>query len=177
MDLRRKNLAGTLVFPVREDLVLLGLKTKKIGEGQWNGWGGGQKEGESIRQTACRELKEESGFSARLEDLEHVGKVLFHNFKDGRYFDVEVHMFLMRVWEGGLRPNKEMANPTWWRFSELPFGEMLPSDPDWMPQVLRGEWIEGETWQEWVKEPDGHYKVGLTRPSVVKKVDKLGDVD
>jgi ADP-ribose pyrophosphatase YjhB (NUDIX family) len=179
MDLRKKKVVATLVFPIKEGKVLFARKTRKIGVGLWNGWGGAQEE-DTIRQTALREFTEESGLSAKLEDLEYVGKVIFHNEKeDGRKFDVEVHMFLIRKWTGEPKPSKaEMQDPTFWPISGLPFHEMMPSDPDWLPLVLAGEWISGDTWQKWVKE-SGKEMVHcvLTKPSKIKKVDKLGDID
>ena len=45
MDLRKKKIVATLVFPVKGDEVLLVRKTKKIGVGLWNGFGGGVERG------------------------------------------------------------------------------------------------------------------------------------
>ena len=179
MDLRRKNLVGNLIFPMQGDRVLLGFKTKKLTIGCWNGWGGGQKDGETIRQAAQRELEEESGFLARLEDLEYVGKVTFHNQKSGgREFHVEVHMFLVGKWEGELKPNAEMKNPTWWPINSFPpISELMPSDPDWLPLVLRGVRIDGDAWQKWIEEPGKPVRVVKTKLSEIRKVEKLGDVD
>lgn len=179
MDLRKKKMVGTIVFPKKNGRVLLARKTRKIGVGLWNGWGGGQEEGETIRQAAIREFKDESGLSADMGDLEYVGKVTFHNQKpDGREFDVEVHMFLLRKWGGEIRPNPEMKEPTSWSIDSLPFDEMMPSDKDWLPLVLSGQWIEGDTWQKWIDQgPDKPPLVVLTRPSEIRPVDRLRGID
>ncbi|MDP2946866.1 MAG: NUDIX domain-containing protein, partial [Nanoarchaeota archaeon] len=130
MDLRRKKVVATLVYPKKDGSVWLAKKTRKIGIGQWNGWGGAQEKGETIRQAALREFQDESKCHARIEDLEYVGKVTFHNQKsDGRKFDVEVHMFLLREWEGDPRPTPEMIDPTLWPENDLPFNQMMASDP------------------------------------------------
>lgn len=171
MDLRKKKVVATIVFPIKEDEVLLAKKTKKIGVGKWNGWGGAQEIGETIRQTALREFAEESGLSANLEDLEYGGKVTFHNQKaDGRKFDVEVHMFLLRKWSGQLKHSSEMIEPTFHPLNKIPYQDMMASDKDWLPFVLRGEQIDGDVW--YVLDQNH-----LVRPSEIKIVDKLGDVD
>jgi 8-oxo-dGTP diphosphatase len=147
MDLRKKKVVATIVFPIKGSEVLLAKKTKKIGVGLWNGWGGAQEERETIRQTALREFAEESGLSANLENLEYAGKVTFHNQKaDGRKFDVEVHMFLLRKWSGELKSNPEMIEPTFWPIDNLPFDQMMASDRDWLPFVMKGERIDGDVW-------------------------------
>jgi ADP-ribose pyrophosphatase YjhB (NUDIX family) len=162
---------ATIVFPLKGREVLLAKKTKKIGIGLWNGWGGAQEEGETIRQTAKREFEEESGLSALKEDLEYCGIVTFHNQKaDGRKFDVEVHMFLLRKWSGKIRPNPEMIEPTFWPISSLPFDQMMASDKDWLPFVIKGEWIIGDVW--YILDQNH-----LVKPSEIRIVDKLSDVD
>jgi ADP-ribose pyrophosphatase YjhB (NUDIX family) len=172
MDLRKNKVVATLVYPIKDGKVLLAKKTKKIGVGRWNGWGGGQEKGETIRQASLREFTEESGLSAKLEDFEYVGKVTFHNQKsDGRTTDVEVHIFLLSQWSGELKSDqKEMVEPTFWPVSSLPYKDMMASDPDWLPCVLKGEWIEAEVW--YVIDQNH-----IQKPTVLKKVDKLGDID
>jgi len=172
MDLRKKNIVATLVFPIKESAVLLARKTRKIGVGLWNGWGGEVEEGETIRQAALREFAGESGLSAKAEDLEYAGKVTFHNQKsDGRKCDVEVHMFLLKKWNGKPRPNPaEMIEPTFWPISNLPYNEMMPSDKDWMLNVLVGERVEAEVWH-------GLDQKTVIRPTEIRKAEKISDVD
>lgn len=171
MDLRRKKVVATLVFPIKEGKVLLAKKTRKIGIGKWNGWGGSQEEGETVKEAATRELLQESGLSAQKEDLEYSGKVTFHNQKaDGRKFDVEVHIFLLQKWSGEIKPNPEMIEPTFWSINQLPFEEMVASDRDWLPLVLGGQKIDGYVW--YIMDQNH-----LAKPSEIRIVEKLGDVD
>lgn len=171
MDLRRKKVVATLVFPLKNGKVLLARKMKKIGVGLWNGWGGGQEEGETIRQAARREFQEESGCEASLDDFEYVGKVTFHNQKpDGRKLDVEVHMFLLKKWEGEPQGSSEMSDPTWFPLNSLPFSGMMASDKDWLPQVISGEYIEGEVWYDLENQ-------SLSKPTKIRVVQKLDNID
>jgi 8-oxo-dGTP diphosphatase len=172
MDLRKKKIVATLVFPIRGNEVLLSLKASKIGKDLLNGWGGEQKEGELIEKTAQREFKEESNLWLEIRDLVYSGKVVFHNQKDdGRKFDVEVHIFLIFKWSGEIKIKKdEIKDYGYCPVSNLPFDRMLPSDKDWLPQVLAGKKINGETWQKWEKDSKGKVHYFLTRPSEIKIV-------
>lgn len=149
MDLRKKLNIATLVFPVKDDQVLLGIKVRKIGAGCWNGWGGAQEERETVRQAARREFEKESGLIAEIEDLEYVGKVTFNNLKNGISFKVLVHVFILRKWQGELKPRlAEMKDPRFWSIKSLPFDQMMPSDRDWLPFVFhassKGKFFEAE---------------------------------
>ncbi len=171
MDLRKKKTIATLVYPIRNGKVLLAKKTKKIGIGLWNGWGGAKEKGETIREAARREFEEESGCFAALEDFEYVGKVTFHNQKaDGRKFDVEVHIFLLLTWEGEPKSCREMIEPTMFPINALPFSKMMTSDKDWLPVILSGQLIEAEVW--YVLDQNH-----ITKPTKIHKVQKLGSVD
>jgi len=48
--------------------LLLGLKMRGFGVGKWNGFGGKVERGESIRQAAVRECKEEAGVESEQID-------------------------------------------------------------------------------------------------------------
>lgn len=134
----KKDLVATLVFPIRNKEVLLGIKTSGIGEGCWNGWGGVQEPDETVQEAAVRELREESGLIANIEDLEYVGKVTFNNLEDRVKFKVLMHVFVLCRWVGVLEPNlSEMREPKFWSVVSLPFDQMMPSDRDWLPFVPR----------------------------------------
>ncbi len=131
---------ATLIFPVRAGEVLLGMKKRRFGTGKWNGFGGKTLEGEDIRTAVLRELKEESGLTARPEDLEPAGRLSFYSVHDNKLnWDVEV--FLLREWEGEPVETEEMR-PEWHSVEALPFGSMWPDDRYWLPQVLAGKRIK-----------------------------------
>ncbi len=68
----------TLVLIVKDGNVLLGMKKRGFGEGNWNGFGGKVQEGETIPQAARRELLEEAGVAAELQSLQPAGTCIFH---------------------------------------------------------------------------------------------------
>lgn len=55
-DIRR-----TLLFLIKDDHVLLAMKKRGFGAGNWNGVGGKIEAGESIEQALVRECQEEIG--------------------------------------------------------------------------------------------------------------------
>ena len=130
---------GTLIYCMRDDEVLLGLKKRGFGASKWNGYGGKPQEGETVPEAAVRELFEEAGIEASLEDLRKVAKVDFY-FEDRPAF--ECHAFLLSDWKGEPQESEEML-PQWFKVSELPLSEMWVSDPLWLPRSLMGTKVEG----------------------------------
>ena len=133
---------ATVCYPVRDGKVLLALKTKKIGAGCLNGYGGGIETGERIAQAAVRELEEESGIVAMEEHLEKIAVVDFYNTKsDGSVFVCRVHFFTVNRWTGEPRETEEMVTPTWFDITDLPTGQMMPADAQFVPVALGGKKI------------------------------------
>lgn len=133
---------ATVCLPVKGWQVLLGMKTRKIGMGCWNGYGGGIEEGETIVSCAIRELKEESGLIANQSDLEKVAIVDFHNEKsDGSLFVCRVHFFLVKDWQGESVETADgaMITPTFFDYDNLPFDKMMPADKEFFPLILKGK--------------------------------------
>jgi len=142
MDGEKTLLNATLCYLVKGNKVLLSLKTKNIGTGCWNGYGGGIEKGEMPEQASLRELKEETGITALPESLKKVAVVDFCNTKsDGSIFNCRVHVYLVSQWTGEPQMSDEMINPTWFDKDSLPLGEMLLADREWLPLILNGKKI------------------------------------
>lgn len=135
---------ATCCFPLKDNKILLAIKAKYIGQGCWNGYGGGIETGENPAEAAVRELEEESGgVIASPENLEKVAEIDFHNTKsDGKIFVCKVHFYLVRDWRGEIRETEEMLNPTWFEINNLPIDELMPADKYWLPVVLSGKKIK-----------------------------------
>lgn len=113
--------------------------SKNIGAGRRNGYGGSLEPDETERQTVAREVPEESGAVVKPEDLEKIAICEFHNVNDdGSELDCEVHVFIAYEWTGEPRETDEMTEPGWFPIDALPFREMMPSDPGWLPNVFGG---------------------------------------
>lgn len=141
-----KTLAkATLVFLLKGDNVLLAIKARHIGEGKWNGYGGGIEDDETVRECVSRELEDESGLVTDPTKLVKMAVINFHNTKsDGEQFTCRVHIFFAYEWRGEVKETEEMLTPTWFPINNLPLDNLMPADPDWLPLVLAGQKIIGE---------------------------------
>ncbi len=118
--------------------VLLGMKKRGFGQGNWNGFGGKLHEGESIEDAARREVREEAGILVK--DLEKVGILTFAWEKNPDL--LEVHVFRVEDFEGEPTEGEEMR-PKWFTEDALPYKEMWPDDVYWLPLLLAGKKFRG----------------------------------
>ena len=125
----------TLVFLIRGEKILLGMKKRGFGAGRFNGFGGKVQPGETIEEAARRETKEECGIS--ILTMERVG---IHEFCFAVKPEetLEVHVF--RVQEHKWEPvETEEMRPQWFAIEEIPYDDMWPDDRLWLPIFLAGK--------------------------------------
>ena len=132
----------TLSFLVKEGEVLLAMKKRGFGVGKWNGVGGKIIAGETIEQSAVREIKEEIGVDVQISDLRDAGTLRF-SFDGNSDWNQACRVFTIQQWKGELAESEEMR-PQWYPVNRLPFDEMWVDDPHWLPKVLTGQAIDGE---------------------------------
>lgn len=129
-----------LVFIIKDGKVLLGLKKRGFGEGNWNGFGGKPNPDESDLEAAKREVLEESGL--QVNDLIEMANLKFHFEKDP---DIErqVKVYLANDYIGEPKESEEMK-PEWFDAASdfVNNIKIWKADRIWLPYVLRGEKIE-----------------------------------
>jgi len=133
-------LKATLVFPIKNNQILLAKKMKKVGAGKWNGFGGkSELEDVSIRHTACRELFEESGLGIQTTPEKLIAKAVINFY----FFDNQtnepnwlVAIYLVQDFTGEALSTEEMQMPTWFSIESIPYHEMLPADKDFLPKLF-----------------------------------------
>ena len=131
---------ATLCFLFKDGYTTLAIKTRHIGEGCRNGYGGGIKDGETPEDAVLRELSEESRVTAKLKDLQKVAIADCHNTKeDGTIFVCRVHIFLVLHWAGDPEETEEMIRPERFHKDDLPLGEMMLADREWIREILNGK--------------------------------------
>lgn len=142
---------ATVVYLVKEGSVCLAQKKQAIHtkDGKeldtskltWNGYGGKrEKEDESIEHTAVRELFDEAGVKAHVEDLLPRGKLRFFwpgNETEGANMDV--YFYFLEKWEGEPQETNEMGEPLFFKFSDIPYEDMMPNDKTFLPKMINGE--------------------------------------
>lgn len=136
MQSREKNVL-TLIYPrvPSERRVLLGLKKRGFGAGKYNGFGGKLEPGETLEQSAARELVEESALRAAPEDLRWCGTLTY--IYDTKPKPLEVNVFDLTRWEGEPQESDEMK-PMWFDHDSIPLKEMWADDDYWLVQYLDG---------------------------------------
>lgn len=135
---------ATLCYLIKEEAgrkeILLAKKKKGFGEGRWNGVGGKfeQERDKNIFETAVRETGEEIG--VKIEAPEKVACLNFY-FPYKKEWNQNVHVFLVKQWQGEPRETEEMS-PKWFKDRELPYEEMWDDDKFWLESVLDGKKVK-----------------------------------
>ena len=127
----------TLILPMRDGRILLGMKKRGFGVGKLNGFGGKLNEGESIVEAAVRELAEEIGLEAAVDNLNKMAELEFRFPHADDDWDQVVHVFLIEDWNGEPRESEEMGFE-WHDLDNIPFERMWDDDKHWLPEVLSG---------------------------------------
>lgn len=122
--------------------VLLGRKKLGFGTGQIVGLGGHVEPGESARDAAVREAREEAGVQLVAGELRAAGQVLFQ-FPAKPKWNQRVELFIAWQWSGEIAESDEIE-PVWHTVSMLPFTQMWDDARFWLPQVLRGETVDAK---------------------------------
>lgn len=134
---------ATLCLLVENNEILLAMKKRGFGAGKWNGVGGKidkEKGDKNIIDAAIRETKEEIGVDVK--NLEKFA-VLRFRFPYKEDWNQDVHVFLIKNWQGEPQESEEMF-PKWYKTNEIPYSEMWDDDKFWLPHVLTGKKLEAD---------------------------------
>jgi 8-oxo-dGTP diphosphatase len=134
---------ATLCLISQDGKILLGMKRKDLfGGGKYNGPGGKVNPGETLEQAAVRELREESGLKAQLEDIEKVGEFSFYFPEGQEKYNQTVHVYQVSKWHGELGNSDEMIW-NWFSHQAIPYHQMWDSDKHFLPLILQGKRLKG----------------------------------
>lgn len=139
-----KTIIMNIIFPLRGEgenqQVLLGIKTRKIGVGLYNGFGGKVELSETMFVSAANEFSKEARVIALPESFVKVAEGNFYTHKnDGSVTLFKCDILFISEFNGEPQDSEEMKNLQWFTFSNLPLKHMMPGDKFWIPKVLRGE--------------------------------------
>jgi 8-oxo-dGTP diphosphatase len=129
---------ATLCHPLRGAELLLIRKQRGPGAGNLVAPGGKIEDGETPRECAVRETREEVGL--HVQDLDKRGELRFVFGEEPFMF---VHVFLTRDFRGRSEETAE-AVPQWVDTDDLPYEEMWDDDRYWLPLLLDGQQFRGE---------------------------------
>ncbi|WP_319475531.1 8-oxo-dGTP diphosphatase [Marispirochaeta aestuarii] len=128
---------AVLCFIVSEGRVLMIHKKTGLGKGKINLPGGRIEAGETPREAAIRETREETGLTP-LDPVERVD--LSFVFTNG--YSLHGRAFFADSFEGEMTETDE-ADPFWCDLDKIPWDRMWEDDPLWIPRALKGEKLKG----------------------------------
>lgn len=134
---------ATLVYVVENQNVLMIHRNQRPDDlhfDKYNGLGGKFDEGESPRQCAIRELKEESGLDAT--EISFKGQILFPQFdKHGR--DWLVFVYRVDQFKGDMITINHEGELKWVPFNDLLNLNLWEGDKLFVPEVFKDSFFEG----------------------------------
>jgi 8-oxo-dGTP diphosphatase len=122
-----------------ERQVLLGTKRTGLGMGNIVGPGGKLEVGESSRQAAAREVREEVDVQIALDALRPIGELLYL-FPYKPSWTQRSWAFLAEEWIGEPTESLELA-PIWYPVKRLPLAKMWDDAKFWLPAALDGQYV------------------------------------
>jgi len=122
----------TVVFPIRDGSILLGMKKRGFGAGWWNGFGGKLEPGETYTASATRETREEVELIIEESVLQHAADIVF---RFNGNVNIVTRAYLARTFAGTPVETEEMC-PKWFALDHIPYDTMWPGDNYWIPNVL-----------------------------------------
>lgn len=151
----------TVTLLIRGNRVLLGLKMRGFGKGNYLGVGGKVEDEKDrsredqdlisvVKAGAKREIQEEIGIIVDPHDLKPMGVLNFYfpHIEDESW-NQQVHVFIAINWQG--EPKAELDNngkveiqPEWFEFNEVPLDKMWDDARYWLPSILEGKQINGD---------------------------------
>ena len=146
----------SLVFLTQADWVYLAIGKKGRSKGFFNGYGGKQEMGETIVESAVRELsepEEAGGIGVGAADLQKVCVLIFHSSgeiegisrPDAR--TLELHVYVATRWKGEPKESEAFNAPRRFNKSALPIEQMLPDNKFWFERALSDDTpFTGEIW-------------------------------
>jgi 8-oxo-dGTP pyrophosphatase MutT (NUDIX family) len=109
------------------------MKKRWFGMGNWNGFGGKNHAGETIIQTALRELSEEADIFLKETDITKVGILhFFYKAKPERNQDVHIYS---GTYNWMFKETEEMK-PQRRNIEDIPYDNMREDDRIWLPKLI-----------------------------------------
>jgi 8-oxo-dGTP diphosphatase len=124
------------------EALYLGYKKTGFGHGKYTGFGGKVEPGESILETAIREMVEETGIHLQPQDLNYTAILIF-TFPHKSEWSQRVHVFTSYLSDELPQESSEML-PKWFPFEAIPYDQMWDDGHYWLPQI-----IAGRSFQAW----------------------------
>lgn len=139
--------SGRICLAPKKEHIHKGNEELKGSNMKWNGYGGKQKNGRTVLQTAIDELWEESTVIGKEEDLELVAKINGFWPKNRTINpDMIFYIFFLAVFEGEPKEGIEMGVPQFFYPDDVPYHNMMSGDKLFLPKIIRGRKLVGSVY-------------------------------
>lgn len=112
------------------------LKSRGFGKGNWNGVGGKKEMGETIEDSAIREVKEETDLV--MKNFKKMGELEFI-FVGAEESNNYTHVFVSNDWEGEPK-NMGEGELKFFNIKSIPLEKMWDDDQFWLKDLLNGKY-------------------------------------
>jgi len=113
--------------------------------GKLFGYGGKQKEGETLEQTAIRELQEEALVVGKEEDLTPLGYIdSFFEGNESSEANMRIYFYFLDKWEGEPKETETMIHPEFVVIKNIDWRKLPEGDGLFLPHMLREKIVIGE---------------------------------
>jgi len=131
-----KPRTGASVLVCKSDQYLLVKRGKQPYKGHWSLPGGSQEAGETLEETAYRELREETGLQAGTMKFARVRDRITYN----RNGDLEYHFvlatFVTRDFKGVAKARDDADDIGWFSLDEMTSLKTTPETPEFIAEIL-----------------------------------------
>lgn len=136
-----KRLEWTLLFIIdtENQRLLVGEKKRDVCKGYWNGIGGKVNPGETVEQAMVRECQEEANVTPT--DFTKRGVIHYDKYIKGEHVFANMHVYIAKSFTGHIKDSDEMRLE-WVHRSELKDKVFSPGDEYWLPDVLKGFYVD-----------------------------------
>jgi 8-oxo-dGTP diphosphatase len=134
----KQPMLGVLTIVINGDKVLLGERTKEPFYGYWAAPGGKIKFGETIIETAERELLEETGLHAKNIEIKGLACIKTYN-ESGLAYNHYQYIVKCTDLEGKLKVADKEGINRWIKISDLKKYKLFPDIPDFVEIALNGK--------------------------------------
>ncbi len=135
-----KRIVTTLSYIKNNGQLVLALKKRGFGVGKWNGYGGKIIDGETLEESAIREIKEEA--EIEVSEIEKRGVIHF-SWQNENNRPIKAHVYEIIKYRGEPKETEEMK-PVWYEIDNLPYHEMWADDRYWLPTFLEGKYFKAK---------------------------------
>ena len=129
-----KEIQTTLLYLFKENQILLAMKKRGFGAGNYNGIGGKLEPGETVEHAMLRETMEEINVTPT--NYQKHGVLRFDMYVKGEHVLEDVHVFTTTEFAGEPCETEEMR-PSWFDLKQIPWEQMYPTDKMWLPWLIK----------------------------------------